>query len=619
MFDPRLAFGGVSVIVLGDFLQLPPVGGSSVYIANQQNESISTLLNFNPWSLFNVHKLTEIMRQRDDIPFSVALNNMAQGIMSANDIALFQSRVLMLSSDQLKLLDEGKIVLPEHQNLDHYQTAVTPINLFFSNKDVNQANHLILNQMTTEGAVSTAFDRVIGNCRNQTIINQMLYSANEDAPLSETRGLLKKLILKVEAKYMMTINIDTADGLVNGVIGVLKRIDYGRRRDAAVNVENSGSRKALRLWLLFDDEKCGRNLRSSQAPPLRHNVNVPRNWTCIEPHSTVIRRNIKSSIQLNRTQFPLVPAEAMTVHKSQGGTYKNVIVSDCGKKTMSRSMKYVACSPATSAQGLSLICRRNKFIPPKPLTTDKYASALRDELTAQESNKLVPIFEALTEAKAHTIRIISHNVQSLRAHIDQIRNDHVYLTADVILLAETWTLPNNEDYRLDRFSLLSRCDGQSSVPKPVDACCYVKNEFIGNRAFKVENKMFSQRNTNHSVCTSIVHIENEVFCSIYCSPNTSITVIMQALDFIVDRSYIFMTIAGDFNVDFDTDNGKKTSIMRFMAENNLRSTLQQSALKSTTTRSTFIDNIFTNRTVIKSGMYISFTSYHEPLYAEVLF
>jgi len=42
---------------------------------------------------------------------------------------------------------------------------------------------------------------------------------------SETQGLPYILHLKTTAKYMVTVNIDTNDGLVNGATGQLMRID----------------------------------------------------------------------------------------------------------------------------------------------------------------------------------------------------------------------------------------------------------------------------------------------------------------------------------------------------------------------------------------------------------
>ena len=45
---------------------------------------------------------------------------------------------------------------------------------------------------------------------------QALLLAVKDFKPSETRGMCYELLLKRSTKYMLTINVDTSDGLVNG-------------------------------------------------------------------------------------------------------------------------------------------------------------------------------------------------------------------------------------------------------------------------------------------------------------------------------------------------------------------------------------------------------------------
>ena len=78
---------------------------------------------------------------------------------------------------------------------------------------------------------------------------------------------------------------------------------------------------------------------------IMRNRNIDLSLTPVEP---VIRQiNTKStSFKVERKQFPLVPCEAMTIYKSQGGTYEKIVVNL--KKAMTRSELYVACSRATN-------------------------------------------------------------------------------------------------------------------------------------------------------------------------------------------------------------------------------------------------------------------------------
>ena len=69
--ENKQAFGGVSVIVIGDLLQLKPVCGN--WIFNDLDKGIACLAP-NLWKeLLCMHELTEIMRQKDDLQFAQLL------------------------------------------------------------------------------------------------------------------------------------------------------------------------------------------------------------------------------------------------------------------------------------------------------------------------------------------------------------------------------------------------------------------------------------------------------------------------------------------------------------------------------------------------------------------
>lgn len=72
-------FGGVSVITVGDLHQLPPVMDSPVYKFKDTNE-FSSFIDRNPlWEEFEFYELKTVMRQKNDLEFVKALNNLACG------------------------------------------------------------------------------------------------------------------------------------------------------------------------------------------------------------------------------------------------------------------------------------------------------------------------------------------------------------------------------------------------------------------------------------------------------------------------------------------------------------------------------------------------------------
>ena len=77
------------------------------------------------------------MRQKNDQPFAITLNNMASGQMSADDIALFRTRIS--SNDQVP------------NDLIH---------IFETNAEVDRLNTMKLNSISSEQHISNAEDFV---------------------------------------------------------------------------------------------------------------------------------------------------------------------------------------------------------------------------------------------------------------------------------------------------------------------------------------------------------------------------------------------------------------------------------------------------------------------------
>lgn len=64
-------FAGISIIAVGDLYQLPPIRRKLV---------------FHPWQVFTMIELTEIMRQKDDQPFTELLNRIRTGTHTEEDV-----------------------------------------------------------------------------------------------------------------------------------------------------------------------------------------------------------------------------------------------------------------------------------------------------------------------------------------------------------------------------------------------------------------------------------------------------------------------------------------------------------------------------------------------------
>lgn len=193
---------------------------------------LSSLVDNPLWAEFKIYELTEIMRQRDDLTFAQALSHIPSGNLTIQEIEMFKKRTFKTASD-----------LPEE--------ARSTVNLFQFNKDVALFNEAKLNAQSKFPGVtrinSVARDMVKGT-KTAKQKNSALASV-QCLAITETNGLPYNLILQTGSLYMITTNVDVSDGLFNGAIGTLERIDI---KDA----------KPLIAWMKFKDERIGAQTRS---------------------------------------------------------------------------------------------------------------------------------------------------------------------------------------------------------------------------------------------------------------------------------------------------------------------------------------------------------------------
>ena len=81
-------FAGIAIIAVGDLYQLPPIKKKAIF----DDYKIETHNLCHPWSVFKMVELTEIMRQKNDRPFSELLNRIRTASHTENDIKVIKSR-----------------------------------------------------------------------------------------------------------------------------------------------------------------------------------------------------------------------------------------------------------------------------------------------------------------------------------------------------------------------------------------------------------------------------------------------------------------------------------------------------------------------------------------------
>lgn len=137
---------------------------------------------------------------------------------------------------------------------------------------------------------------------------------------------------------MLTSNIDINDRLINGQFGYV--FDF-----ANVN------KRITKIYVKLDDSLAGIKAMCKDKFSLRHKV-IP-----IELIEASFKISSKSPYPIQRTQFPIMLAWGCTIHKVQGLTIENLVLSlQLNKqKKINNGQFYVALSRATSLDSLHII------------------------------------------------------------------------------------------------------------------------------------------------------------------------------------------------------------------------------------------------------------------------
>ena len=110
-------------------------------------------------------------------------------------------------------------------------------------------------------------------------------------PLKSSKQLAHKLNIAVGQRTEIAINICNDDGMTNGASNVIKHVQ-------------------------FDHDDVGRKTQRENRN--LYTAVIQNTWTPIKPVTTHFAVGKTKSAQVVRKQFPLQPASAKTVHRSQG-------------------------------------------------------------------------------------------------------------------------------------------------------------------------------------------------------------------------------------------------------------------------------------------------------------
>lgn len=289
-------FGGIQIILVGDFFQLPPVGLERVAGKDFCFKSDTWKdLNLTTVYLKKVHRQTEI-------EYINALNNIRVGKTNIDDLKVFYKRDMKPESTLTKNLLQ---IFPTNASADAYNK-----NCF---NEIDSEPHLF---------VSTDYLYTYENDKGKKLVFDV--KSKKEFSIADFNCMknfdrdckaLRRLELKVGCRVMLLKNLDVEGGLVNGSCGTVSNI-----------IKNDADNKEV--VVKFDN---GLELT-------------------IEP--TEFTYNQDGKVKIERVQIPLILAYAVTVHKSQGMTFDNLVVNM--DRIFDYGQAYVALSRTKTLEGLIL-------------------------------------------------------------------------------------------------------------------------------------------------------------------------------------------------------------------------------------------------------------------------
>jgi UvrD-like helicase C-terminal domain len=368
-----------------------------------------------------------------------------------------------------------------------------------------------------------------------------------------------------------------------------------------MKIDNNKNGVTECLWLQFDDANVGKDARAG----ICRQKDIHVTWTPIFRVMRQLRNGKKSNVQVMRNQFPLVVAEAITIHKAQGSTYKEVVVTL--PQRIDRNELYVACSRATNASGLYLI---GTFNAPKAPSADNAVVNIIQSMNL--NRKISMLIEPLiNKSIGKQFVIFYQNIQSLAKHIGYITTDVISKTSDLILCNETWSL-SSDVYDINGRLCIHRNDN-ANARKPLGSIAFgLKN---GKYSSKYSNLVFGKNQQSYVDCFTVSDgIYNIV--TIYKSPKASIKMLLNTLDGAfshISNCNKNTLVIGDFNINVNSVIGAK--LIDYFNDRGLTFILP---LKTPSTNGgTQIDLCFSNITGAKASYYESVSSYHKPIVVQI--
>jgi len=288
-------FGNLSVVLLGDWRQLPPVGDSSLFsMTSKQPRGHNLYMLFKDVIMFDV---CERQAGDDQALFREELQSLGDGKFTSDMWRRWRERTFdMMSGEvQREFVDTGILACALKKDM---------------------VAHNIMKVKANNLPVAPIFSESFPNL------------AKNDSS-ERASGLLSKIIISKNSIIRLSNNLWIEAGLTNGAVGKIYAIIY----------ENGKSPPALPVGVIavFDEYKGPWYL-----------PDVPRSV----PIVPVRRVWFSNRVQCTRIMLPIILGYALSIHKLQGSTCEKVILNP-GKKEFATGLMLVGVTRTKKFENLA--------------------------------------------------------------------------------------------------------------------------------------------------------------------------------------------------------------------------------------------------------------------------
>lgn len=301
---PDIPFGGIQMVFIGDLFQLPPVvpDGLSEYFREFYKSQFFFDAKVFEQFTYQCKELTRVFRQKNE-KFINLLNKIRINQGEFDDFVLLNSRCV------------------ENTSINENKGAIF---LTTTNANAKRINNDMMERLLHPEVTYRAI--LEGNLAKY-------YQAHKNNDDYDTKFPTEVILkLKIGAQVMMIKN-DPGKRWVNGTIGIIQKL--------------SNDYIAI---------KIGTNIYRVER----------EKWEEIEYRYNNYTQKIEERPKGAFIQFPIKLAWAITIHKSQGKTFDNVVI-DIGSGAFAHGQTYVALSRCRSLEGIIL----NRQIEPKDVIVDQ--------------------------------------------------------------------------------------------------------------------------------------------------------------------------------------------------------------------------------------------------------